>query len=484
MGGPGGALDEDLREHLVLVHDELGREVPRTYRHGEFVFRLSGRQRQQSASYYSPAVLTEFTVQQGLAELLADDPPAHEILGMSVCEPALGSGAFAIEAVRQLAKAYLDKREEELGERVDPENYAAELQKVKAYIALHNVYGVDLNPTAVELAEVSLWLDTMAPRPEGPVVRAPAARRQLPGRRPARGLRRRGRAEVAAEAPHADPGPPRPAGARRGRFGRDLPLPAARRGLGAAGANSEIKKIAPAEAKALRDWAARVQKKPSKTQVNELLSLTDRIDDLWQLARRRMVEAEKQSRRSIDVWGAEPEPGGAVTREEIEASLRDPNSAYRRLRLVMDAWCAMWFWPVTQDPDHPAPPEFEEWLAVLRRIVGQKFAGRRGRQDEHFGQSDSEWETPRGHRGDVPGGERREHRPAARGGPVAAHRAGDRQGAALLPLGAGFRGGLRPRWLRLPGRESAVGATAPGHRGPAGRERSLVDADRQAVRGC
>ena len=82
-------------------------------------------------------------------------------LQLTVCEPALGSGAFAIEAVRQLAEEYLSRREKELGERVDPERRPTELQKVKAYIALHQVYGVDLNATAVELAEVSLWLDTM-----------------------------------------------------------------------------------------------------------------------------------------------------------------------------------------------------------------------------------------------------------------------------------------------------------------------------------
>ena len=79
-----------------------------------------------------------------------------------MCEPALGSGAFAIEAVRQLAAEYLQRRQAELGERIDPEEYPQELQKVKAYIALHNVYGVDLNPAAVELAEVSLWLDSMS----------------------------------------------------------------------------------------------------------------------------------------------------------------------------------------------------------------------------------------------------------------------------------------------------------------------------------
>ena len=78
-----------------------------------------------------------------------------------MCEPALGSGAFAIEAVRQLAEQYLSRRERELGRRVDPEERPRKLAKVKAYLALHQVYGVDLNATAVKLAEVSLWLDTM-----------------------------------------------------------------------------------------------------------------------------------------------------------------------------------------------------------------------------------------------------------------------------------------------------------------------------------
>ena len=132
---------------------------------GSFVFRLSGRQRQQSASYYTPEVLTRFTVGQALEELLDQDghvTSAEEILGLTICEPALGSGAFAIEAVRQLATQYLTRRQQELGETIPPEDYPQELQRVKASIALHQVYGVDLNATAVEFAEIALWLDTMA----------------------------------------------------------------------------------------------------------------------------------------------------------------------------------------------------------------------------------------------------------------------------------------------------------------------------------
>ena len=67
---PEDVVDDSMTQHLVMVEDETGKKVPRTYRHGEFVFRLSGRARQQSASYYSPEVITSFTVSQGLAELL------------------------------------------------------------------------------------------------------------------------------------------------------------------------------------------------------------------------------------------------------------------------------------------------------------------------------------------------------------------------------------------------------------------------------
>ena len=42
-----------------------------------------------------------------------------------------------------------------------PDKYRDELQKVKAYIATHNVYGVDLNPTAIELGKLSLWLNVI-----------------------------------------------------------------------------------------------------------------------------------------------------------------------------------------------------------------------------------------------------------------------------------------------------------------------------------
>ncbi|KPA17237.1 restriction endonuclease subunit M, partial [Candidatus Magnetomorum sp. HK-1] len=127
---------------------------------GTFIYRLAGRDREKSASYYTPEVLTQCLVKYALKELLKDKT-SDEILKLTVCEPAMGSAAFLNEAVNQLAKAYLDLKQKEIDQSISHDDYPKELQKVKMYIADNNVYGVDLNPVAVELAEVSLWLNTI-----------------------------------------------------------------------------------------------------------------------------------------------------------------------------------------------------------------------------------------------------------------------------------------------------------------------------------
>ena len=79
----------------------------------------------------------------------------------------MGSATFLNETINQLATMYLNLREKERvaeeGQRaaIPAERRQAELQKVKMYIADHNIYGIDLNPVAVELGEVSLWLNTI-----------------------------------------------------------------------------------------------------------------------------------------------------------------------------------------------------------------------------------------------------------------------------------------------------------------------------------
>ncbi len=140
------------------VFDKEGRLV--RYEPGTFIYRLAGRDREKSASYYTPEVLTKSLVKYALKELLKDKS-ADEILGITVCEPAMGSAAFLNEAINQLAEAYLQRKQIESGERIPHDRYILERQKVKMFIADNNVFGVDLNPTAVELAEISLWLNAL-----------------------------------------------------------------------------------------------------------------------------------------------------------------------------------------------------------------------------------------------------------------------------------------------------------------------------------
>jgi type II restriction/modification system DNA methylase subunit YeeA len=105
------------------------------YPKGSFIYRLAGRDRQKSASYYTPQVLTQCLVKYALKELLNSDrvKKADDILTLTVCEPAMGSAAFLNEAVNQLAEAYLERKQAELGKRIPHDDYPQELQKVRMY---------------------------------------------------------------------------------------------------------------------------------------------------------------------------------------------------------------------------------------------------------------------------------------------------------------------------------------------------------------
>lgn len=379
--------EPDLPEESYLTETQQNRygesEKKRLrHRRGSFVFRQSSRDRERSASFYSPPVITEFTVGQAV-EVLEEEgriTEAADILTLRICEPAMGSGAFAVEAVQQLAEKYLEMYQEETGERVDPGEYAEVLQRVKAHIALHQVYGVDLNATAVELAEISLWLDTMTSDLSAPwfglrlragnsligAERATYSAKQVadkehlkvaPTRHPLSGLREH------AEGPNLDP-------AVSGRIHHFL-LPAS--GWGAAADNKELKKLAPEQAKALKAWQRSFNKKPSKAQINRLKDLSARVEQLWLFTLTRMSIAEEQVRRSIEFPGApQLEASKNVTRAQIEEELfENKNSSYQRLRLVMDAWNALWFWPLDKvGEEHAELPDFDDWLDALTDILG------------------------------------------------------------------------------------------------------------------
>lgn len=368
-----GDYDE---KDIVWREDRLtGRRDIVRHAKGSFVYRLSGRDRQRSASYYTPEVLTKCVVKHALAELITDDTCAQDILEYRICEPALGSGAFLNEAINQLAAEYLKRRQDELEEPIKPEKYTEELQKVKAYLALHRAYGVDLNSTAVELAEVSLWLNVMHSGLQAPWFGLHLRRGNslIGARRATYDLSALGRAKKSwLKTPPVDR--PLSEGAIGDGEIHHFLLPA--EGWAAVADAKQAKELAPEAAAALREWRKSVTKKPSQKQADRLRALATRVERLWTLVLRRMEISEEQISRHIDVWGAEiPTTEDAVSREKVEEDLHNPEGPYERLRLAMDAWCALWFWPLTgsgtgDEQGHPGPPDLDEWIVTLEELLG------------------------------------------------------------------------------------------------------------------
>ncbi|MGW3410979.1 hypothetical protein [Streptomyces sp. NPDC000888] len=367
--------------------EQHGLRGPKKYAEGRFVYRLAGRDRETSASYYTPESLTKVTVELALKHRLDQEKDADgntvqtrasELLRYTICEPALGSGAFLNEAINQVAKEYLKRRQDELGVSLDTSKTLDAEQKVKAYIALHNAYGIDLNATGVELAEVSLWLNTMHPG-----MRAPWFGLHLRRGNSLIGARRwvyeaeriKKERTIGAQAPIKLPF--RVAGDGAEQLLPDgavhqflLPTP----GWGAvAGASGDAKKLveqlAGTQVEQLKAWKNSVKAKPKTTggkgsQLARLQAAALRVEFLWKLVAKRMELSEREIARTIDVWGTDREEDAEeyaflrrdkqntdqslpLTKEQVFKDLfKAEGSPYWRLKQVMDAWCALWFWPL------------------------------------------------------------------------------------------------------------------------------------------
>ncbi|MEN3608021.1 class I SAM-dependent DNA methyltransferase [Plantactinospora sp. ZYX-F-223] len=356
---PESKVDDYDDDVFVLKENPVtGAKSRIPYEPGSFVYRLAGRDRQTSASYYTPQSLTEVTVQLALKyriEEAGDGLRARDLLDWTICEPALGSGAFLNEAINQVAAEYLRRRQEELETALEPEAYHLELQRVKAYIALHNCYGVDLNRTAVELAEVSLWLNVMHVGLQAPWFGLHLKR----GNSLIGGGRRLYRPEQLADKSwlHTAPEdrPFRDGQIEPGTIHHFL-LPAD--GWGAVAGEKEARELAPTETEKLKRWRTAMKRAPSAkgtrkqpSQVVRLQALAGRVEFLWKLVGRRLEISEREIRRNIAVWEVDPKrplpaADGAVAREKILADLTAAGTPYWRLKTVMDAWCALWFWPL------------------------------------------------------------------------------------------------------------------------------------------
>jgi hypothetical protein len=116
--------------------------------------------RKSSGSFYTPRAVTTFLVRRTLEPLMRGRT-ADQILALRVLDPAMGSGAFLVAACRYLASAAEEALIEE--GRWQPHDVTqADRVALRREIASRCLFGVDLNPMAVQLARLSLWLATLA----------------------------------------------------------------------------------------------------------------------------------------------------------------------------------------------------------------------------------------------------------------------------------------------------------------------------------
>jgi hypothetical protein len=149
-------------EELGSVYESLLELDPQpdTAAHTFFLEELRGNARKTTGSYYTPRALVETlldsTVTPMLDEVARRGIPA-DLLKLTVCDPACGSGAFLVATARRIAAKYaaMVSGDEEPSPRA--------VTDAMHEVVRHCVYGVDINPLAVELAQVSLWMESQAP---------------------------------------------------------------------------------------------------------------------------------------------------------------------------------------------------------------------------------------------------------------------------------------------------------------------------------
>jgi hypothetical protein len=121
---------------------------------------VHSRRRKQSGTFYTPQPLAEFVVRRTLAPLVANRS-TDEILALRILDPAMGSGAFLVAACRYLATAY-ERALLDDGRLAEPDLTDDLRAGIRRLIVERCLAGVDVNPVAVQLARLSLWLTSLA----------------------------------------------------------------------------------------------------------------------------------------------------------------------------------------------------------------------------------------------------------------------------------------------------------------------------------
>ena len=359
----------------VYTLDPQGERVPRTHEPGEFVYRLAGRERETSASYYTPDSLAACLVKYALKQLEPHISQATDILKLKICEPAMGSATFLNETINQLAAWYLREREKELVAAQGPDaaipadKRQEELQKVKMLIADRNIYGVDLNPVAVELAEVSLWLNSICPNSF-----VPWFGNQLLNGNSLIGAKRAGytQADLMSKAKDAhwyDKTPKRiPMDSSASRTNRIYHFLVGDPGM-CTYTDKTVKTLCKDELDTIKAWKKTFTKPCTKDETERMHRLSVVIDRLWRGQVKARRELAKETQDGLQVYGYQQGEGKTkrnLTVEQkdlmLDKSYKSSGMAnvkeYARLKTAMDYWCALWFWPIDQADQLPTRTQY------------------------------------------------------------------------------------------------------------------------------
>ncbi len=349
----------------------------RIHRKGSFIYRMAGRDREKSASYYTPEVLTRSLVKYALKELFKEqidpisDPhaKADAILNLTVCEPAMGSAAFLNEAINQLAEAYLFHKQQAEGRRIPQDRYTQELQRVKMYIADNNVFGVDLNPVAVELAEVSLWLNAISGDAFVPWFgyqlhcgnSLVGARRQVFNKSELTYKKAKDPSWLNSEPVELAMNTPRE---EKQIFHFLLP------DSGMANySDKTVKQRYPDDFKALDSWRKEFTKSFAPHEIADVQRISGKVEALWNTFRQQLKAERQKTADNYPVWPAENTAqvrSSLSSKDETFSGRLEDNSTYQKLRWVMDYWCALWFWPIDKANELP---DRGMWLMEMETLI-------------------------------------------------------------------------------------------------------------------
>ncbi|CAL9540062.1 hypothetical protein SUDANB6_04239 [Streptomyces sp. enrichment culture] len=154
-------------EELGSIYESLLELVPRfNPAANSFELRtLAGNERKTTGSYYTPSSLIDCLLDSALDPVIDDavksgatrEEQEAALLRLTVCDPACGSGHFLVAAARRIAKRLAAVRTD------SPEPSAEATRTALRDVIGRCIYGVDLNPMAVELAKVSLWIESLEP---------------------------------------------------------------------------------------------------------------------------------------------------------------------------------------------------------------------------------------------------------------------------------------------------------------------------------